>query len=117
MAFLYSTLSVLRSAWGRREYRLARAATYSRSCSGPAAASARAFCTASYAAFSRSESISELMFDPSASAMPQYAMVICGSSWAARSKERTASGWLNAYTSVSPWSKNICASALTVDTG
>src|ERR1700733_6213340 len=49
--------------------------------------------------------------------MPQCAIAQPGSCSIARSKQRTASSWLNAYDQVRPWSNHFCASADVVVTG
>src|ERR1700728_929295 len=49
--------------------------------------------------------------------MPQCAIAHPGSCSIARSKQRTASSWLNAYAQVNPRSNHCCASADVVVTG
>ena len=49
--------------------------------------------------------------------MPQRGIAAFGSSSAAFAKDRYASSWLKPKSSVTPWSKNFCASGLDVAIG
>src|SRR5262245_58135157 len=85
-----------RSLGGSLAYRLAIAWMYACSLGLTLAASSTAFWAASYAFGPASSIIGMLMLVPYANARPHWAMAQSGSSFAARSNDRIASGWLNA---------------------
>ena len=86
----------------------------SRGVAVPLSASAR--CTSDTARASSAGSIGALMFGPSTSAWPQYAIAHAGSRRAASANARPASAWLNPYVRLTPWLMKSCARSIFVET-
>src|SRR5262245_15927772 len=117
MAAAYARSSAARSPLPSGAYRVATASMSARSRGLTRDAPASARCAASNARRPFSGVIGALRLGPYATASPQYAIAIWGSSRAASRNARIASAWLNAYRSRIPWSKNRCAAATDVVTG